>query len=584
MKKAIGIILSIIGWIAAVLCFLGLLGGIGTLVQRKGASSDSETVGLIWLLALGTAAGVLFIVLGKKIRTAQKQDAQNGASVKKGTSPLAACVLALGVLFFIGGIVIRVFPSGAAKTNAPAVRGETEIQPEKEVELAFDSEPEPKPESEQVIAARTLLEKTYESRVFDESFNLAEHPGLLDHTVVTGPFLQIVKGDGEPYVPDFPEGETPDPALPDGVRIVSASDGNIPDEYLNLLLTPDKEKAVSEGQGVFALLEYTGYGSAGEYIGGFKLYYHRSRISFYDLSTGDMIAWMKTTDIRSGPPSLGFGEYDSDGQHPILKYESGSIWNIPLVWTTALDELFYDGNGYQVVGTRLLSVPEGVDPIVVPEGVTHIGDNVGCYHTASAVLLPDSLISIGYAAFAHSAIEEAAIPANVQYVDAYAFTYTPWWESREKEDYVIVGDGVLMYARAQGDDITLPDDVRYVMPQALDGLSCRKLTIPATVQQLCGRDDFSVLYLEGTLETLVIRGGLDDVLTAPNAEVRIAYYCNALKSVVVDCGVETLHPDWLKVNSERKEQLTIYCKEGSAAEKWAEKNDVKHLPLSEFEP
>ena len=100
MKKAIGIILSIIGWIAAVLCFLGLLGGIGTLVQRKGASSDSETVGLVWLLALGTAAGVLFIVLGKKIRTAQKQDAQNGASVKKGTSPLAACVLALGVLFF----------------------------------------------------------------------------------------------------------------------------------------------------------------------------------------------------------------------------------------------------------------------------------------------------------------------------------------------------------------------------------------------------------------------------------------------------------------------------------------------------
>ena len=588
MKKAVGIILTVVGWIAAVLCFLGMIGGIGTVIQNRGSASDSEVVGLIWLLVLGTAAGVLFIVLGKKIRTAQKHEAQkgDGREGKKRLNPLSACVLTLGLLFFIGGILIRVLPfgAGASKTNAPAGSGETEALPEEEYELVPEPEPEPEPESELVIAARTILEKTFESRVFDESLNLAEHPGLLDHSAVTGPFLRLVKEDGEPYVPDFPEGETPDPALSEGVRIVSAPDGDIPDEYLNLLLTPEKGSAASAGQGMFALLEYTGYGSAGEYIGGFKLYYHRSRVSFYDLSTGEMTAWMNTTDIRSGPPSLGFGEYDSDGRHPILKYESGSIWNVPLVWTTALDELFYDGNGYQIVGTRLLSVPEGVDPIVVPEGVTHIEDNVGRYHAASAVLLPESLSSIGYAAFAHSAVEEADVPRSVQYVDAYAFTDTPWWKSREEEEYVIVGDGVLLYARAEGDEITLPEEIRYVMPQALDGLSCRKLTVPATVLQLCGRDNFPVLYLENTLETLVIRGGLDDVLTVPNAEVRVAYYCNELKSVVVDCGAEVLHPDWLKVNSERREQLTIYCGKGSAAEKWAEKNGVKHLPLTAYEP
>ncbi len=587
MKKAIGIILSVIGWITAVLCFLGLLGGIGTLVQSKGSPHDPEVVGLIWLLLLGTAAGILFIVLGKLVRTYRKQEAQDGAGGKKGLSPLSACVLAFGVLFFIGGIILRVFPSGAAKTNVSdvSVSGETEAVREEEPKSEPEPEQEPEPEPEQVIAARMILEKTYENRVFDESLNLAEHPGLLNHSAVTGPFLRLVMEDGKPYVPDVTGDETPDPALPEGVRIVSAADGDIPDEYLDLLLTPEKEEAVSEGRGVFALLEYTGYGGGTEYLGAPTIYYHRSRISFYDLSTGEMAAWVNTTDVRSSPTFLKFGDFSGDGQHSLLLYDNGTVWDHANLWTKGLNELFYDENGYQVVGTRLLSVPEDADPVVIPEGVTRIEEDVAYKRQFqnTALVLPEGLESIGYAAFCHTNLETAVIPDSVRFMDMYAFDDTPWMESIMDGDYVIVGDGVLLKARAQGDEITLPEEVRYVMPTALNGLSCRKLTIPETVLQLCGSHDFSPIS-SSDLETLVIRGGLENVLGIPNIIVQAAHICKSLKTVVVDCDAADLPSGWLRMNKEDKEQLTIYCREGSAVEKWAEKNGVKHLPLSEYEP
>ena len=80
-----------------------------------------------------------------------------------------------------------------------------------------------------------------------------------------------------------------------------------------------------------------------------------------------------------------------------------------------------------------------------------------------------------------------------------------------------------------------------MIPQALNGLSCRKLTIPETVLQLCGSHDLPAR--SSILETLVIRGGLEDVLTLPNIIVQTVGYCESLKTVVVDCDTGDLPSD-----------------------------------------
>ncbi len=459
-----------------------------------------------------------------------------------------------------------------AKTPEP----EPEPKPEPEPEPAYSAQFLPMDETAQALADR--IRSRFDKRGFPENKDLSEHPGLLRGAEVTGPFFTVYRSDGSRYIPDV-IGEDPQPPLPDDAVIYIADD--VPEQYLALLGIEEKQ---AQGQnGVYALQEYTGYGSAGDYNNGnFKLYYHRTRVSFYSYETGELVGWINTSEYRSGPTLLKTSQYSSDGQHPILKFDNGSIWADD-VWYKALDELFYDENGYQVVGSRLLSVPDGVDPIVVPEGVTEIADWVGRKHNALTLILPESVERIGYAAFAHSNIWEVNFPAALKYVDVYAFTDTLWWEEQKTNDWVVVGDGVLLYARAEGDEITIPEDVKYVMPEALNGLSCRVLTVPETVLQLCGKNDFAPI-MSSRLETLILYGGLQDMLKMDGVFVQAAQYCEGLKTVVVACASRELPEAWLQLHTEIYKTMTLYCDPDSPAAKWASENGVCRADLEEFQP
>ena len=450
-------------------------------------------------------------------------------------------------------------------------------------------------EPDTVKTAQALLTEVYESRVFDDSLDLAQNPGLLSQRDFTGPFLcghlgyNILR-----YCPKVYRIEDLDPALPEDVLFLEAQREDLPRDLVNLLITPEKEEMLAEGKGMFAVLEYTGYGNAGDY-GSFKLYYHRTRISFYDFETGEMQGWIDTTRSRSGPLVLNSSDHGYDGNHEIL-LSNGDLYNEPPLWEKALNKLFYDENGYQVVGTRLLSLPadltemelasmpEAPDPIVIPEGVTRIGDRVGENLAALELILPDGLEYIGKDAFRDSFLETVSFPDSVRYIDKGSFRDTYWMKHAAVDGYVIVGDGILLYADPEGDEITLPPEVRYVMPGALDDLRCSKLTIPETVVQLCGQDYNSPVVLSNnTLETLVLRGGLREALDFPEVSVVVASWCKNLKTVVIDCDTGELPENWLNIRDDMTEQLTVYCKEGSPAEAWAQEKGIRVLPLSEYD-
>ena len=438
-------------------------------------------------------------------------------------------------------------------------------------------------EPDTVKTARALLTEVYESRVFDDSLDLTQNPGLLSQRDFTGPFLCGHLGDNAlRYCPKVYQIEDLDPALPEDVKFLEARQDELPEALLELLLTPEKDELLAEGKGMFAVLEYIGYGDAGDYTA-FKLYYHRTRISFYDFETGEMLGWIDTTESHQGPMILKAGEYGYDGNHSVLLY-NGELYNEPPLWEKALNELFYDENGYLVVGTRLVSVPEDADPIVVPEGVTRIDEDVGRRHKAVELILPESLESIGESAFLDSALVKVSIPKSVRFVDIFAFGNTPWINEMKQEDYVIVGDGVLLYAGAEGDEITLPEEVRYVRPWSLKYLTCRKLTVPNTVVQLCGQYGvYSSLDDLDTLETLVLRGGLQEVVDAPGVILNAAYGCKSLTTLVIDCDTGELPDDWITIYEYNIDQLTVYCKEGSPAEAWAKEQGIRCLPLSEYD-
>ena len=119
------------------------------------------------------------------------------------------------------------------------------------------------------------LKGIYDSREFDEKLDLSQHPGLITAEDVTGPFLELRKSDGSFYVPDTSADNKDKGKLPDDVDIVEAKEDSFPKEYRQLLQSGKNTKAAAKGTEpmVYARMEYTGYGLAGNYNnGGFKLY------------------------------------------------------------------------------------------------------------------------------------------------------------------------------------------------------------------------------------------------------------------------------------------------------------------------
>lgn len=92
------------------------------------------------------------------------------------------------------------------------------------------------------------------------------------------------------------------------------------------------------------------------------------------------------------------------------------------------------------------------------------------------IQIPDGVESIEYAAFYYcDALEEVTIPDTVTYIGEKAFAGTPWLESfydgsmvlPKNSDFLIVGDGVLIAYRGNGENIVIPTEVKYIAPDAL---------------------------------------------------------------------------------------------------------------------
>ncbi len=113
---------------------------------------------------------------------------------------------------------------------------------------------------------------------------------------------------------------------------------------------------------------------------------------------------------------------------------------------------------------------------VIPEGVTHIGEDAFYTRNLETLTLPESLIGIGYVAFnSTNCIREITLPAGVSELHDAAFTY--FWSLEnirvdEDNPYYTSVDGVLFtkdmsllhtYPRArEGAEYTVPDGVTEV--------------------------------------------------------------------------------------------------------------------------
>lgn len=107
----------------------------------------------------------------------------------------------------------------------------------------------------------------------------------------------------------------------------------------------------------------------------------------------------------------------------------------------------------------------------------------GCV-SLSAISLPDTLETIGNNAFfGCAALENVLLGKNITSVGVDAFYGTQWFASL-KDEFVIVGDGVLIDYNGKGGTVTIPDTVKHIAGAFVDNSVVKKVILPQGMTQV----------------------------------------------------------------------------------------------------
>lgn len=127
----------------------------------------------------------------------------------------------------------------------------------------------------------------------------------------------------------------------------------------------------------------------------------------------------------------------------------------------------------------------------IEETVTAIGRLAFAESGLKQIEIPENVTSVEYGAFMGcSALEEVTIPETLGSIGTKAFAGTPWLENwlngDGEEDFLIVGDGILLAYRGDDAHVTVPDGVKQIGPEAFKGhTEILDVDIPESVTKIC---------------------------------------------------------------------------------------------------
>lgn len=182
-----------------------------------------------------------------------------------------------------------------------------------------------------------------------------------------------------------------------------------------------------------------------------------------------------------------------------------SLYNMP-----------YDQNGILEIPAKINGKP-----------VTHIKDCNYDYtkykYYVEKLVLPDALTYIGKDAFFElSPLNEVVIPDGLKEVGHGAFSKFHEWYKNLSDEYVIVGDGVLIKYNGEHPDsytrddinsedpensITIPEGVKYIGGSVFANMYITSVTLPSTLEIIGD----SAFYGNFTLKSITIPGNVERI-------------------------------------------------------------------------
>ncbi|SFY06807.1 leucine-rich repeat protein [Ruminococcus sp. XPD3002] len=313
-------------------------------------------------------------------------------------------------------------------------------------------------------------------------------------------------------------------------------------------------------------------------------------------------------------------ELDSEGTLTISG--TGEMYGLPLQIDQFSDALWYDSTTVK---------RSDIKNVIINEGVINVG--AAAFYRCSNLKkanLPNGLVSIDYAAFGGSGLEEINIPDSLESIgsrDTYieggvgtigdgAFDGTPWLEEKIKANKIVVVNNCLIYCYGwgyfspvtveDGDEsykrVVIPDGVKVIAEYVFGvpnfmGSPVEDITIPGSIKSInhsmFGSSSFRNVTIKNGVERIEDRAFVECILkevTIPESVSYIGYHAFGPHEVSIDWGDETpielkkitiLNPNCelnqiIETDSESPDRYSgVICGyEGSTAQKFATEHDL----------
>lgn len=192
--------------------------------------------------------------------------------------------------------------------------------------------------------------------------------------------------------------------------------------------------------------------------------------------------------------------------------------------------------GIMTIGERCFASCSYLKSVVLPESLISIGS--GCFYNClnlssvnipqklaeipqscfegcaalTCVMLPDTVASIGARAFAScDNLAQLGIPQTLKRADYQAFSLTAWIGAYDSQEFVIIGDGVLVAYNGKGGNVKIPDTVKYIGGAFLeyemffDG-RLKSVTVPESVEYIGARS-----FKDSGLRSITFKGDIKGI-------------------------------------------------------------------------
>ena len=149
--------------------------------------------------------------------------------------------------------------------------------------------------------------------------------------------------------------------------------------------------------------------------------------------------------------------------------------------------------------------------IILPEGLERIGIGAFSGSGLTKITIPDSVADMGRFLFVECGdLKEINLSKNLKDIDYAGFRGTPWLKDREKDEFVIINDTLLLKYNGSSKYPVIPKGIESIAEEAFFRKPLEFIEIPATVKYIGGE-----AFSQTGLENIYFNGNAPEIVRTP---------------------------------------------------------------------